>query len=101
MTYGYIFLFSNPVHPNVYYFNYSRSNPLDILKKMNSNEGNVFDFEMVFAKYVDDYDIKGQIIESLLHHYDTCVNIEKNFFVVEKSIIQSYFALCNGEWIDI
>ena len=100
MTYGYIFVLSNPIHPDILYFNYSRSNPSSVLDEMNSNEGNVFDFKLEFAKYLDDFETKGQIIESILHSYDTCVNTEKNFFVVEKSIIQSYFALCYGEWIE-
>ena len=97
---GYIFVFSNPLHPDIIYFNYSHLHPFHILEKMNTNEGNVFDFKFEFAKWSYDYQTNGEIIENILNTHNTCVNYKKNFFVIEKSIVQSYFALCHGSWVE-
>ena len=101
MSYGHIYCLSNPIHPGIYYVNYTRSNPLEVLEQMNMSESNVFDYSMEFSKYINNHETKGEIIEHLLNVYGACINPERNFYQINKSVIQNLFALVEGEWFDI
>ena len=99
-NYGFIYCLSNPMISDVYYINYSHSNPYEILHEMNMNEGNVFDNKMELIKRINNFELKGELTESLLNQLGVCVNPKRNFYQLDINIIQGIFALIDGEWIN-
>ena len=84
---------------DIHYFNYTRSNPYEKLDEMNSNEGNMFDYKIEFIKRANDYETKGELLESLLNQMGTSIDPKRHFYQIDKDILYGMLSLVDGEWI--
>ena len=94
---GYIYCFSNPIHPNTYKIGFTKNTP-EIRKKQLHTSGVVLPFEVEYYKKIKNYKIKEKIIHDLLDEYR--VSSDREFFEVSLSVIRFCFDLIAGEIYD-
>jgi hypothetical protein len=101
MASGYVFVLSNPLYADFFYVGISSKTPKERAQELYS-EGVLYPFEIVTAKTVTAMDTKLVTLHKLLGKFGERPNPDKDFFKIDRDILDHLFDLIDGQpWVPV